>query len=125
MALSSNSSVECHDSMTALSSAEPGRPIDWRMPSRSQGPGGCIRCSIGVMDQPVQVGAAAPLPGPQGLLQGIEDQAGPHGNGSPPAQDPPGVSVDDERDIDHAGPGRDVGVVGNPEPVRRGWAGAS
>jgi hypothetical protein len=26
----------CQDSMTALSSADPGRPIDWRMPSRSQ-----------------------------------------------------------------------------------------
>ena len=24
------------DSMTALSSAEPGRPMDWRMPSRAQ-----------------------------------------------------------------------------------------
>src|SRR5437763_8065069 len=33
---SSNSRVECQDSMTALSSAEPGRPIDWTMPSRSQ-----------------------------------------------------------------------------------------
>ena len=33
---SSNSSVECQDSITALSSAEPGRPIDWAMPSRSQ-----------------------------------------------------------------------------------------
>jgi hypothetical protein len=31
----SNSTVECHDSMTALSSADPGRPIDWQMPSRS------------------------------------------------------------------------------------------
>src|ERR1022692_2514121 len=31
---SSNSSVECHDSMTALSRADPGRPIDWEIPSR-------------------------------------------------------------------------------------------
>jgi hypothetical protein len=35
-ARSSNSRVECHDSMTALSSADPGLPIDWRMPSRPQ-----------------------------------------------------------------------------------------
>jgi hypothetical protein len=35
MRRSSNSTVECHDSMTALSSAEPTRPIDWQMPSRS------------------------------------------------------------------------------------------
>jgi hypothetical protein len=33
---SSNSRVECQDSMTALSSAELGRPIDWRMPSPTQ-----------------------------------------------------------------------------------------
>jgi hypothetical protein len=33
---SSNSKVECQDSMTALSSADPGRPIDWEMPSRAQ-----------------------------------------------------------------------------------------
>jgi len=33
---SSNSTVECHDSITALSSADPGRPIDCRMPSRVQ-----------------------------------------------------------------------------------------
>jgi hypothetical protein len=35
-ARNSNSKVECQDSMTALSSAERGLPIDWRMPSRAQ-----------------------------------------------------------------------------------------
>jgi hypothetical protein len=33
---SSNSKVECQDSMTALSSADPGRPIDWQAESRWQ-----------------------------------------------------------------------------------------
>ncbi len=33
---SSNSRVECQASMTALSSADPGRPIDWQAPSRAQ-----------------------------------------------------------------------------------------
>jgi hypothetical protein len=33
---SSNSKVECQASMTALSSADPGRPIDWEMDSRWQ-----------------------------------------------------------------------------------------
>ena len=28
--------MECQDSITALPSADPGRPIDWRMPNRSQ-----------------------------------------------------------------------------------------
>jgi hypothetical protein len=36
MRRSSNSRVECHDSMTALSSADPGRPIDWETDSRLQ-----------------------------------------------------------------------------------------
>jgi hypothetical protein len=31
-----DSSVECQLSMTALSSADPTRPIDWRMPIRVQ-----------------------------------------------------------------------------------------
>jgi len=33
---SSNSTVECHDSMTAVSRADRGRPIDWAIPSRWQ-----------------------------------------------------------------------------------------
>ena len=44
---------------------------------------------------------------------------GAHGGGGPPAEDPPGVGVDDERDVDHPRPGRHVGEVGDPEPVRR------
>ncbi|MHB1595718.1 MAG: DDE-type integrase/transposase/recombinase [Streptosporangiaceae bacterium] len=39
-------SVECQDSMTALSSAEPGRPIDWRTPSRSIGDTSLLRGSL-------------------------------------------------------------------------------
>ena len=39
---------------------------------------------------------------------------------APPAQDPAGVGVDHERDVDPPGPGRDVGHVGHPQPVRRG-----
>ena len=37
---------------------------------------------------------------------------------APPAQDPPGVGVDDERDVHPPGPGRDVGDVGDPQAVR-------
>ena len=61
-ARSSNSSVECQDSMTALSSAEPGRPIDWRMPSRAQaarnGPGGVFAALVGVQDHAGHLAAA-------------------------------------------------------------------
>lgn len=53
---------------------------------------------IGVMHEPGQAAAAIAPPGPQGLLQGVQDQHGPHRGGGPPAQDPVGVRVDDERD---------------------------
>ena len=36
-----------------------------------------------------------------------------------PADDPPRVGVDDEGDIDEAGPGRDIRKVGQPQAVRR------
>ena len=38
----------------------------------------------------------------------------------PPAHDPAGIGVDDEGDVDEAGPGRDIGEVGEPKHV---WAG--
>src|ERR1700722_8213529 len=42
------------------------------------------------------------------------------GPGGPPAHDAPGVGVDHERDVDEAGPGRDIGEVRDPERVRPG-----
>ena len=36
----------------------------------------------------------------------------------PPADDAPGEGVDDEGDVDEAGPGRDVGEVRHPQDVR-------
>ena len=36
----------------------------------------------------------------------------------PPADDPAGIGVDDEGDVDEAGPGRHIGEVGEPEHVR-------
>ena len=54
---SSNSTVECQDSITALSSADPGRPIDWRMPSRSQ----AVRVSPAVYSLPWSVCRMTPV----------------------------------------------------------------
>ena len=71
---------------------------------------------------PARSPAPSAAPGPHGLLERVQDQRGPHRPGGAPAQDPPGVGVDDERDVDHARPGRDVGEVGDPEPVRGGRA---
>src|SRR5512132_2542946 len=36
----------------------------------------------------------------------------------PPADDPAGIGIDDEGDVDEAGPGRDIGEVGEPKDVR-------
>jgi hypothetical protein len=55
----------------------------------------------------------------QRLLQRVQHEAGVRRAGDAPADDAPGKGVDDEGDIDEAGPGRDVGEVGYPQGV---WA---
>ena len=50
---------------------------------------------------------------------GVQDELGCHRGAGPPTQDAAGVGVDDEGDVDPARPGRHVGQVGHPEPVRR------
>ena len=60
---------------------------------------------------------AAALGGPalvQGLLQGVEHEAGMSRSGDPPADDPTGGRVDHEGPVDEAGPGRHVGEVRHP-----------
>ena len=53
----------------------------------------------------------------QGLLQGIQHEAGVGRSADAPADDAAGIGVDDEGDIDEAGPGGHVGKVGEPEHV--------
>ena len=50
----------------------------------------------------------------QGLLQRVEHEAGVSRAGETPADDAPREGVDDEGDVDEAGPGHDVGEVGYP-----------
>lgn len=52
------------------------------------------------------------------MLEGVEDQVGRHPRRCPPAHDASGEDVEDERDVDRAGPGRDVGEVSDPQLVR-------
>ena len=56
----------------------------------------------------------------QGLLQRIEHEAGVRRARHTPADDAAGEDVDDEGDVDEAGPGRDVGEVRDPQPFGRG-----
>src|SRR6476659_188319 len=54
----------------------------------------------------------------QCLLQRVEHEAGVRRARDPPANDPPGIGVDHKGDVDKAGPGRDIGEVGEPEDIR-------
>ena len=54
------------------------------------------------------------------LLERVQDEVGAQRRRDPPADDPPGEDVDDERDVDEATPGGDVGKVGDPELIRPG-----
>ena len=55
-----------------------------------------------------------------GLLQGVEHEARRGRPARPPADDAPRVGVDDEGDVDEAGPSRHVGEVADPQPIRCG-----
>jgi hypothetical protein len=54
-----------------------------------------------------------------GLLERVEHEPGTGRLARPPADNAPGDHVDDERDVDHARPGRHVGEVAHPLTVRR------
>lgn len=73
------------------------------------------------MDQARRRVGALLAAGPEGVFEGVEDEVGGHARRRPPAEDAPGVGVDDERDVDGARPGRYVGEVGDPGPVRGWW----
>lgn len=76
-----------------------------------------LTAAIAVMDQAAAVDGATVM---DRLLQGVEDEGGMGRPADAPAHDVAGVDVDYEGHIDEARPGRDVGEVGDPEPVGRG-----
>ena len=56
------------------------------------------------------------------LFQSVQDKVRGGCPAGPPTDDPPGVGVDDEGDIDEAGPGRDIGEIREPQTV---WSGSA
>ena len=56
------------------------------------------------------------------LLQSVQDKVRMCCPAGPPADDPPCVCVDDEGDIDEAGPGRDIRKMREPQTVSSGSA---
>ena len=81
------------------------------------GDGQVLDSVIMVGDQAGQVAAVA-VSGPDGLIDGVDDELAGHRGRDRPAQDPSGVGVDDERGVAPARPRRDICEVGDPEPVR-------
>ena len=83
--------------------------------------------ALGVFDRDVLAAPVAMVHEPaamnrpsimQRLFQRIEHEARMRRAGSPPTNDPAGIGVDDEGNVDEAGPGRDIGEVREPEDVR-------
>ena len=75
-----------------------------------------LAAAVAVMDEAALMSRPAVM---NGLFEGIEDEAGMGRPADPPADDPAREGVDHEGHIDEARPGRDIGEVGDPEPVRR------
>jgi hypothetical protein len=83
----------------------------WRSSDRD-----VLAAPIAVMDQ------AAPMNGApivERLFQGIENEARMRRPACPPADDAAGIGINDKGHVDEAGPGRDIGEVGDPQSVRR------
>jgi hypothetical protein len=55
------------------------------------------------------------------LLQRIEHEAGMRRAAHPPTDDAAGKGVDHESHMDKAGPGEDIGIVRQPQHIRR-WS---
>ena len=72
--------------------------------------------SVGSIDAFGLVGAVGCLG--QRVLKGLEDHVGAHVGRHAPADDHPGERVHDETDMGPAGPGRAIGQVCHPRPVR-------
>ena len=71
---------------------------------------------VAVMDQAVE-DLTAPGPVPHRHLEGVDGEVRAQGLRDLPADHHPRKHVDDERGVDPAGMGLDVGEIGHPEPV--------
>ena len=74
-----------------------------------------LAAPIAMVDEATSIGGPSVM---KRLLQGIQDKVGVRGPAGSPADDPPSIGVDDEGDVDEAGPGRDISEVGKPKDVR-------
>jgi IS30 family transposase len=121
-------SIHGADEIAAVAAALNSRPrktLDWKTPAEALDQfllsadkarvattaEFALHTAIAVVDE----AAAANRPSlMQRLLQRIQHEAGVSRAGDAPADNAPREGVDDEGDVDEAGPGRDVGEVGYP-----------
>ena len=103
------------DSARALSYASPRLPTDGAMARVSEAIGvshrEILRPLIAVMDEAVRPRAPARV---NRLLERVQDEVRPERRRHAPADNPAREDVDDERDVDEAGPGRHVREVRPP-----------
>lgn len=64
-----------------------------------------------MVDQPHALAGAAFM---DRLLEGIEDEPRMRRSADAPADDPAGIGVDDEGDVNEPFPGRDIGEIRHP-----------
>src|SRR5271168_1357722 len=75
-----------------------------------------LGAAVAMVDEATAVGWPS---GVERLFQSVQDKLGMGRSAGPPADDPPDVGVDDEGDVDEAGPGRDIRKIRQPQTVRR------
>jgi hypothetical protein len=75
-----------------------------------------LHAAIGVVDEAAATDRFSIM---ECLLQRVEHEARVRRSADPPADDAACVGVDDERDVDEAGPSRDVGGAGGSAPMPR------
>jgi len=67
-----------------------------------------------MVDQPVALHWPSVV---ESLFEGIENEARMRRPACPPANNPPRIGIDDEGEVDEAGPGHDVSEVRDPERI--------
>ena len=97
------------------------RPFQWTARRRSRRSVGVesrrvLRARVRVTNEVLQ-GRVTPRPGRH--VEGGDDKISGHGSTRLPTHEPAAEDIDDEGDVDHAGPRRAVGEVGNPELIGR------
>ncbi|OKO85516.1 hypothetical protein AC630_05655 [Bradyrhizobium sp. AS23.2] len=73
-----------------------------------------LAAPVAVVHEPATMDRASIM---ECLLQSIEHEACMRRARGPPAHDPASIGVDDKGDVDEAGPGCDIGEVGEPKDV--------